>query len=100
MRSIGEQLSVIEQRKGSLLRARAKRASAAAATACLCAIAALSTFVSGIGTIDAELPEGLSYGSLVASGPLLSYFIVGFIAFLLGITFTMLCIHVNRRDRK
>lgn len=100
MRSIDEQIFEIEKRRDSLVKTRVQNITAVSAFVCLALIAALSSFVIGIPGSEFDISGNLSYGSMLMTGPFISHFIVGFIAFLLGISFTMLCLHVNRRNRR
>ena len=63
-------------------------------------IAALSSYIVSIPMGNQEFGENIMFGSLVLSSPFLGYFVIGFISFLLGISFTMLCLHVQKRNRR
>jgi len=100
MRNIEEQLVEIEKRSSSIKQTRRKRTAALGVFVCMAIIAAMSSFIASIPMGSQELGENLVFGSLVLSGPYLGYFVVGFISFLLGISFTMLCLHVQKRNRR
>ena len=100
MRNIEEQLVEIEKRSSSIKQTRRKRTAALGVFVCMAIIAAMSSFIASIPMGSQELGENLVFGSLVLSSPYLGYFVVGFISFLLGISFTMLCLHVQKRNRR
>ena len=103
MRNIEEQLKEIALRSAAMTEERAGRKAAAvqsaAAAFCFMLLAAVSAFAAGVPVTGQGTAVTGSFGSLVITGPFAAYILVGFIAFLLGISFTMLCIHVQRNKR-
>ena len=101
--SIDDQITEIEYRSRSLKAARVRRREAASAVfagaACFALIVALAAVVARASVPDRQVYDGPSFGSLVLTGPALPYIIIGSLAFLLGISFTLLCIHVRDRNR-
>ena len=79
---------------------RRQKKAALGALACLAIITIMSVVISGIPVSDQELAENLMFGSLVITSPFLGHFVIGFVSFLLGISFTMLCLHVQKRNRR
>ncbi len=100
MRNIEEQLAEIEKRSSSIKRVRRQKKTSLGVFVCMAIIIAISSFVARIPVGSHEFGENLMFGSLVLSSPYIGYFIVGFISFLLGITFTMLCLHVQKHNRR
>ncbi len=100
MRNIEEQLNEIEKRSSSIKQERRQRKAVLGVLTCLVLIVALSAYVAGIPMSSLEYVENPLFGSLIIAGPMLGYLIIGFISFLLGITFTMLCLHVKNNNRR
>jgi len=100
MRNIEEQLAEIEKRSSSIKQARSHKKAALGVFMCITIIAALSSYIVSIPMGNQEFGENIMFGSLVLSSPFLGYFVTGFISFLLGISFTMLCLHVQKRNRR
>lgn len=106
MRSIDDQLMETEKRSESIRLVRARRRTAAtavlASAVCVALISVLSVTLSGMDMAMPAVSGETPFGSLILMNNALPYMIVGILAFLLGISFTMLCIHVRERkkDRK
>ena len=103
MRSTEEQIREITLRSritaGERERRRTIAARAAAAVFCLALITAVSALVSLVPAAGQEISQTAPYGSIVITSPFVSYVLVGLLAFLLGISFTMLCLHVQKQKR-
>lgn len=103
MRSIDDQLTEIVSRGKSVklnrLRRRAAVSAVCAAAACFAVIAALAAGMSAVTMSRQAVYGGPSFGSLVLTGPALPYILIGSLAFLFGVSFTLLCIHVRERNR-
>ena len=103
MRSIDEQLREITVRSEEMRETRAVRRSriiqCTAAVFCLAVLAALPALVMRVPVAQQDISWSEQFGSIVIIGPYIPYVIIGFVAFLLGISFTMLCIHVQKNKR-
>lgn len=103
MRSIDDQLLEIELRSSLLKEARTRRRAAVssviAATACIALISVMSVALSGMDMTVSAVSGDAPFGSLILMNYALPYMIIGMLAFLLGIAFTLLCIHVRERKR-
>ena len=102
MRSIDEQLTEIAKRATRMSAQAASRRRAAldalAVAACLILIAFVATTIP---QLDAAL-TGVSasqFGSLVITSPALGYVLIGVLAFLLGISVTLLAFHLRKMRR-
>jgi len=101
VRQTDEQLNCILQRTEILKRRnrRRKEAAQSASLLCvfLCAVAALPALLPELPQTAGTAPGG-AFGSLISSGPYLRYAVVGIISFILGITVTILCMLIHRRN--
>lgn len=102
MRSIDEQMMEIRQRSEKLKKEQRSRrlifAESGAACACLALIITMAAAIPKTGSSVMNGTES-NYGSLVLSGPFLSYVIIGIMAFALGICFTLLCHRLRYRGK-
>ena len=100
MRNIDEQLKAIELRAEEVKRQKAHKdlvmMQAGLMAVCVALIMALP-FVLHTAGFRSELPVTHIYGSIVSTNSYLSYIVIGIISFMLGITFTMLCLQVSRK---
>lgn len=103
MRSIDEQLREITARSEEIRETRAVRRSriiqCAAAAVCLAVLAALPALVMKVPAAQQDITWSEQFGSIVITGPYIPYVVIGCVSFLLGISFTMLCIHVQKDKR-
>lgn len=103
MRTPYEQLNTI-LRKAEDKRAQRKRRrrilrEAGLSSLCLCLIVAAARFLPRFeGTANAGAGE--RYGSLILSSPFVGYVVIGALSFVLGVCFTLLCLHLRRKERK
>ena len=96
MRSTDEQLRLIRSKAAKRRQRRQNRLRYGATGAgCLLLIAALGILIPRAGG-NVSLPEGVAYGSLVLSSPLLSYIVVAILAFAFGVFVTLLCVARRR----
>ena len=99
MRTYDEQLGQVMARASRLrAHASARRAAtfdAVAAAVCLALLCFVFTTIPRLDTAASDL-AGAQYGSLVLTGPALSYVVICVLAFLLGVFVTLLVMHVRR----
>ncbi len=101
MRDIDQQLLEIRQRSENIKKGQRRRrifVETGAACACLAVIIAASALIPKSGNAVNGVSENY-YGSLVLTGPFLSYAVIGILAFALGICFTLLCHHLRYRGK-
>lgn len=101
MRNIDQQLLEIRQRSENIKREQRRRrifGETDAACACLALIIAAAALIPKSGNAVNGLAEN-HYGSLILTGPFVSYAVIGVLAFALGICFTMLCHHLRYRGK-
>ena len=100
MRSIDEQLKTIEFRAEEVKRQRDHKdlviMQAGLMTVCIALIMALPLALRTAAS-HSDLPATGIYGSIIAANSYLSYIFIGIISFMLGITFTMLCLQISRK---
>ena len=102
MRSIDEQMTEIRQRSENIKKENRRRrlvfGETGAVCACLALIIAVAAAMPKYGSTINSGTEN-HYGSLVLSGPFISYAVIGILAFALGICFTMLCFRLRYRSK-
>ena len=102
MRSTKEQLDEIIKRSDAIKeKARLKRRmfnEGIISAVCLVLIVISVYGLPGAKALSGEEPS--HYGSLILSGPYMGMIVVGLLAFLLGITVTLLCQHYKRYKTK
>lgn len=102
MRNTEEQLREILERSRKIQNTRRFRRGIIlnAASICACLVLIVSTALFLPGTLDPASADTTSYGSLILSGPLLGYVVMGFLAFALGVCVTLLCYRIRVREGK
>ena len=102
MRSTNEQLAVILKRSGAIReKARLKKHMLADGIASALCLVLIVISVYGMPGYGAVAGAGHSpYGSLILGGQYLGLIVVGLLAFLLGVAFTLLCLHYKQYKAK
>ena len=102
MRSIDEQMMEIRQRSERIKKEQRSRrlifVESGAACACLVLILAAAVAIPKPGSA-VNIGTENHYGSLVLSGPFISHAVIGILAFVLGICFTLLCYRLRYRGK-
>lgn len=100
MRNIDEQLKAVEMRAAAMKsekeRKKALLGEAGLGALCLAIIAVMPLMLSGY-EAKMQISGNNSFGTLIAFNPYLSYILIGVLAFILGISFTLLCLLISRR---
>ncbi len=91
MRCTDEQLRLVRDRAEALRRRRERLLQRGAAAACLVLMASLGLLLSGRSG-GASLAEGGAFGSIVLVSPVLGYIVAAVLAFVLGVSVTLLCL--------
>ena len=99
MRNIDEQLNEIMERSGRIQENQAERRALAVNIAAICVCVALiataALFVPKVNTAS-EVIGTVNYGSLIISTPFIGYVVLSFLAFVLGILVTLLCLRIKK----
>ncbi|MBE6910372.1 MAG: DUF4179 domain-containing protein [Ruminococcaceae bacterium] len=100
MRDTEERMAQMKRRVDALEKKRRRRIAAASAAACLLAVVGASLAMPGwIERLPAAaLPNGAA-ASLFAEHAALGYLVIGILAFLLGVSVTILCFRMAMRSR-
>lgn len=102
MRSIDEQLTEVSARSARLkVRERARRSAvldALATAACLVIIVFVAITIPQLNGVSTNSAPS-QFGSLVITSPALGYVLIGVLAFLLGISVTLLALHLRKMRR-
>ena len=100
MRNIDEQLKAVEMRatamKSEKERKKALLGEAGLAALCLAIIAVMPLMLRGYRT-KMQISGNTAFGTVIAVNPYISYILIGVLAFILGISFTLLCLQISRR---
>ena len=100
MRNIDEQLKTVEMRAEAIKSKKARRSAFLSETAlgalCLAIIAVMPLMLSGY-EAKMQISGNNTFGALIAFNPYISYILIGILAFILGISFTLLCLLISRR---
>ena len=86
----------LRQFRGEYLTRRSMRAVALAACGCLAVIVGAALLVPRVHGADVEVPA--QYGGSIFFEDVAGYFVVGLIAFLLGVVVTLLSVHLKKRQ--
>ncbi len=105
MKSTDERLNAVHERVYAINRARRIRQNRliTAGTGFFCLVLLIGiavnipNVVSGLGTVEFDWSEHL--GSIFYNSALLSYILIAFFAFLLGVSFTLLCVFLHKRSK-
>lgn len=101
MRDLDEQLRMIQSRSLRLRQEKRRRRTILRETGLVCAcmvlIAGAALWVSGV--TGAAVPVTASpYGSMIAGSHYIGYIVIGILAFLLGISVTLLGLHLRKKE--
>ena len=101
MRSLDEQVQSIQSRSRRLRQEKRRRRTllreAGMVCACLVLIIGAGLWISGL--TGAALPvTGSPYGSVIAGSRYVGYIVIGVLAFLLGISVTLLGLHLRKKQ--
>jgi len=99
MRDTKQRTAAVKQRAAALLRRRHRRM-AAAGTACLALITALALAMPGILSDTDSVYTAPHMAASIFSGGSGGYILVGLLAFALGVSVTVLCVRLHRRDEE
>lgn len=106
MRSTDERLAAVQMRTRELQRNRRQRnsmlVSGLGVAASLAIIVGFAAYIPGVMNAAPATPSGPTgmYGSIVASGGMLGFVVIGILAFCLGVGVTLLCMRVKERMKE
>lgn len=103
MRSIDEQMNEIRRRKDIYKQKKILRnkmiGECAVGTVCLALMFTGAFFLPKL-DITSDHAQILQYGSVIKSMPVIGYLLIAILAFVMGIAFTMACIHWKEHKEK
>ncbi len=101
MRNTDERLAAVRDRMAALDRAHDRRIAVTSVAVCLLAIAALSAYMPGwvASSAYAESGGATFAASLFAENGALGYLVIGILAFVLGVSVTVLCFRLRKSAR-
>ncbi|MDO5116893.1 MAG: hypothetical protein Q4D34_00165 [Eggerthellaceae bacterium] len=106
MRSTDERIAAVQARSRTLRRRTAQRRgyvlSGISTIACVAAIFGFAFYIPSVSgsAPTATLGTSGAYGSILASGGMLGYVVIGILAFCLGVALTLLCVKIRDRLRE